>query len=167
MNLKSKMKKKIVSILVFVLLAQMGVAQTWEIIIKDNIAQMNMEQAYRITNDSLIITGKSDYGRSNVDYLVRSLTPKEQKNVSAILKTFPIDSLKPEYFDGYANFQQINDENYPRSIEIRIENNGKIISSRVTNAWVRLHVQLYDMLNPFFPKEVQILLDKSKFNVFY
>ena len=76
------MKKKIVSILVFVLLAQMGVAQTWEIIIKDNIAQMNMEQAYRITNDSLIITGKSDYGRSNVDYLVRSLTPKEQKNVS-------------------------------------------------------------------------------------
>ncbi len=167
MNLKSKMKKNIVIILLFVSLAQMGVAQSWQIIIKDNMAKMNMEQAYRITNDSLIITGKSDYGRSNVDYLKRSLTPKEQKLIAGILKSFPSDSLKPEYFDGYANFQQINDENYPRSIELTIEQKGKTISSRSTNAWVRLQVQFFDLINPIFPPEVQITLDKSKFNVFY
>ena len=167
MNLKSKMKKNIVSILVFVSLAQMGLAQSWQIIIKDNMAKMNMEQAYRITNDSLIITGKSDYGRSNVDYLKRALTPKEQKQIASILKTFPADSLKPEYFDGYSNFQQINDENYPRSIELTIEQKGKTISSRSTNAWVRLQVQFFDLINPIFPPEVQITLDKSKFNVYY
>ncbi len=167
MNLKSKMKKNIVSILLLVSLAQMGVAQSWQIIIKDNMAKMNMEQAYRITNDSLIITGKSDYGRSNVNYLQRALTPKEQKFIAGVLKSFPVDSLKPEYFDGYANFQQINDENYPRSIELTIEQKGKTISSRSTNAWVRLQVQFFDLINPIFPTEVQITLDKSKFNVFY
>lgn len=167
MNLKSKMKRNILIVFCFVLLAQMGVAQSWQIIIKDNMAKMNMEQAYRITNDSLIITGKSDYGRSNVDYLKRALTPKEQKLISGILKSFPADSLKPEYFDGYANFQQIDDENYPRSIELSIEHKGKTISSRSTNAWVRLQVQFFDLINPIFPPEVQITLDKSKFNVFY
>lgn len=149
------------------LLAQWSVAQTNQMVIKDNMAQMNMEQAYRITMDSLIITGKSDYGRSNVNYLQRALTPKEQKQFSEILKSFPADSLKPDYFDGYADFKTIDADNYPRSIEILIENKGKVISSRATNAWVRLHVQLFDKLNPFFPSEVQILLDKSKFNVFY
>lgn len=161
------MKKNIFSILVFVLLTQMGVAQSWQIIIKDNMAKMNMEQAYRITNDSLIITGKSDYGRSNVDYLKRALTPKEQKLMAGILKTFPADSLKPEYFDGYANFQQINDENYPRSITLQIDQQGKSISSIATNAWVNLYIRLFDLINPIFPPEVQITLDKSKFNVFY
>ncbi|MFN0189920.1 MAG: hypothetical protein ACKVQV_14565 [Bacteroidia bacterium] len=161
------MKKNILIVFCFVLLAQMGVSQTWQIIIKDNMAKMEMEQSYRITNDSLIITGKSDYGRTNVDYLLRALTPKEQKQIASILRTFPADSLKPDYFDGYADFKTIDAENYPRSIEIRIENKGKMVSSRATNAWVRLHIQLINSLNPFFPKEVQILLDKSKFNVFY
>ena len=128
MNLKSKMKKNILIVFSFVLLAQMGLSQSWQMIIKDNMAQMNMEQAYRITNDSLIITGKADYGRSNVEYLQRALLPKEQKLIAGILKSFPTDSLKPEYFDGYANFQQINDDNYPRSIELTIEQDGKIIS---------------------------------------
>ncbi|MBK7966402.1 MAG: hypothetical protein IPK10_14710 [Bacteroidetes bacterium] len=82
------MKTNILIAFCFVLFAQMGVAQTWQIIIKDNMAKMNMEQAYRITNDSLIITGKSDYGRSNVDYLKRVLTPKERKLVAGILKIF-------------------------------------------------------------------------------
>jgi hypothetical protein len=40
---------------------------------------MQMEQAYQITPDSLIITGKADYGRSNVDYLLRTNSAKEQK----------------------------------------------------------------------------------------
>jgi len=159
--------KKIGSVIIALFMIQCGCAQSLEIIIKDNMAKMNMEQVYRITNDSLIITGKGDYGRSNVNYLQRALTPKEQKNITGILKAFPVDSLKPEYFDGYANFAQIDDENYPRSMELSIEHNGKKISSRATNAWVRLHVLFFDLINPLFPPEVQITLDKSKFNVFY
>lgn len=155
------------TIAMFMLLTQWSMAQNNQIVIKDNMSQMNMEQAYRITSDSLIITGKSDYGRSNVDYLQRALTPKEQKQFAEILNTFPADSLLPEYFDGYANFKTIDSENYPRSIEIMIDKKGKSISSRSTNAWVRLQVQLFDQLNPFFPEEVRIALDKSKFNVFY
>jgi hypothetical protein len=161
------MKKNILIVFCLVLLAQMGLSQSWQVIIKDNMAQMNMEQAYRLTNDSLIITGKADYGRSNVNYLQRALTPKEKKQFTEIMKTFPVDSILPEYFDGYADFKTIDAENYPRSIEISIEKEGRIVSSRATNAWVRLHVQLFDKLNSFFPKEVHILLDKSKFNVFY
>ncbi|MBK7966403.1 MAG: hypothetical protein IPK10_14715 [Bacteroidetes bacterium] len=75
--------------------------------------------------------------------------------------------MKPEYFDGYANFQQINDDNYPRSITLQIDYQGKTISSIATNAWVKLYIRLFDLLNPIFPPEVQITLDKSKFNVFY
>lgn len=161
------MKKNNLIVFCFVLLSQMGFSQSSQIIIKDNMAQMNMEQVYRITMDSLIITGKADYGRSNVNYLQRALTEKEKKQFAHILNSFPIDSILPEYFDGYADFKTIDAENYPRSIEISIEKKGKITSSRATNAWVRLHVQLFDQLNAFFPAEVQILLDKNKFNVFY
>ena len=161
------MKRTLLGLGLFLLLTQWSTAQTSQIIIKDNMAQMNMEQAYRITMDSLIITGKADYGRSNVNYLQRALTEKERKQFALILKSFPADSLLPDYFDGYADFKTIDAENYPRSIEITIEKNGKTKSSRATNAWVRLHVELFDKLNAFFPAEVHILLDKNKFNVFY
>ena len=52
-------------------------SQDWQIEIKDNLAKMQMEQVYRITPDSLIITGKADYGRTNVNYLLRKLSEKE------------------------------------------------------------------------------------------
>jgi hypothetical protein len=142
-------------------------SQDWQIEIKDNLAKMQMEQVYRITPDSLIITGKADYGRTNVNYLLRKLSEKEIAMVMDILKKFPADSLKEVYFNDYSNFKQIDEENYPRSIDVKIEKNGKTYISKATNAWVELYVRLFDAVNPMFPAEVRVVLDKSKFNVFY
>lgn len=142
-------------------------SQIWQIEIRDNMAKMNMEQVYRITNDSLIITGKSDYGRSNVNYLQRKLTEKEKLQLRDFVKKFPADSLKEVYFNDYSNFKQIDEENYPRSIDLKVEKSDKIYVSKATNAWVELYVRLFDAVNPVFPAEVRIVLDKSKFNVFY
>ncbi len=144
-----------------------AMAQSWQIIIIDNLAKMNMEQAYRITPDSLFITGKSDYGRTNVNYLQRKLSPAEQKQMAELIKTFPADSLKEVYFNDYTNFKQIDSENYPRSIDVKIEKGGKTMISKATNAWVELYNRLFLAVNPLFPPEVRIVLDKSQFNVFY
>lgn len=161
------MKKTLVCCIVFFGALNFGFAQGWQIEIKDNLAKMNMEQVYRITPDSLIITGKSDYGRSNVNYLNRKLNETEKKSIGMLIAKFPVDSLKEVYFNDYSNFKQIDEENYPRSIDVKLEVKGKSYSSKATNAWVELYNRLFEALNPVFPPEVRIRLDKSKFNVFY
>lgn len=135
--------------------------------IKDNTARMNMDHVYRITSDSLLITGKGDYGRSNVTYLLRPLTKDEKKVVGEFIRTFPLDSLQPLYFNEYTNFQIIDADNYPRSIEVNVVWEEKEIHSRATNAWVGLYDRIFTGLNPLFPAEVRIKWDKSRFNVFY
>lgn len=140
---------------------------TWEVKIKDNTARMNMDQVYKITGDSLIITGQGDFGRSNVNYLRRQITPEERKRVEDFMKNFPLDSIRPEYFNDYSNFKIIDADNYPRSIELRITWADKTIQSRATNVWVGLFDRIFAGVNPLFPPEVRIKWDKSKFNVFY
>ncbi|MBP7168474.1 MAG: hypothetical protein KBB64_12510 [Bacteroidia bacterium] len=159
--------KRFLLLTFFVAASMIAPAQKMEILINDNLAKMNMGQTYRITNDSLVVTGKADYGRSNVDYLRRTLTSKEKKKIQKLLSTFPVDSLRPEYFDDYSNFKIIDEEHYPRSIDISITWKEKTTVSRATNAWVSLYMQLIDAVNPFFPEEVRVVVDKSKFNVFY
>lgn len=142
-------------------------SQSWEIVITDNLAKMNMEQRCRITPDSLIITGKSDYGRSSVDYLRRLLSPAEIKLMEQWIKSFPLDSLRPVYFNDYSNFSQIDEENYPRSIDIELRLGDKKVMSKATNAWVGLYNRLFDSVNPILPAEVKINYDRARFNVFY
>lgn len=165
--LKTDMKKIIALVGLLFASFSPSFSQNWQIEIKDNLAKMQMEQVYRITPDSLIITGKADYGRTNVNYLLRKLSEKEVATVKDILKKFPADSLKEVYFNDYSNFKQIDEENYPRSIDVKINKDGKTYISKATNAWVELYVRLFDAVNPMFPAEVRVLLDKSKFNVFY
>ncbi len=161
------MKKILITFFAGLLCFHSSIAQEWQIEIRDNMARMNMEQAYRFTPDSLIITGKSDYGRSNVNYLQRKLSENEIRQLSALIKKFPADSLKPVYFNDYSNFKQIDEENYPRSIDLVLIKNGNTYVSKATNAWVELYVRLFDGVNPIIPSEVRISLDKSKINVFY
>ncbi|MBL7924876.1 MAG: hypothetical protein JNL88_11810 [Bacteroidia bacterium] len=151
----------------FLFLLSSARAQSWQIEIRDNLSRMNMEQVYRIGPDSLVITGVADYGRSKVDYLRRTLSNKEIAALTSMLNTYPADSLKELYFDGYNNFKQIDADNYPRALELKIEKDGKLIVSKATNAWVALYVKLFEQVNPFLPAEVRITLDKSRFNVFY
>jgi hypothetical protein len=159
--------KALILLLLFFSAMQNGYSQSWEITITDNLAKMNMEQRCRITPDSLIITGKSDYGRSNVDYLRRLLTQSERKLMQQWLRTFPIDSLRPVYFNDYSNFSQIDEENYPRSIDIELIFGEKKVSSKATNAWVALYNRLFETVNPMLPAEVKVNFDRSQFNVFY
>ena len=139
----------------------------WEVEIKDNTARMNMDQVYKISADSVIITGQGDYGRSNVNYVRRPITPEERKMVEDFMKRFPLDSIRPEYFNDYSNFKIIDADNYPRSIQLRITWADKTVQSRTTNVWVGLFDRIFVGLNPLFPPEVRIRWDKSKFNVFY
>jgi len=142
-------------------------AQQFEIIVRDNLAKMNMEQVSKITSDSVVITAVSDQGRSRVNYLNRRLTEKEQRVVNDFLKSYPVDSLVPEYFKDYSNFTIIDEEHYPRALEVTVSIGDKRTTSKATNAWVGLYDRLFRMMNTILPSEAAILLDKSKFNVFY
>ena len=54
-------------------------AQSFMIDVQDNNGLMYQSNIYHFTQDSLVITARSDYGRSNVDYLKRSLTAEEKE----------------------------------------------------------------------------------------
>jgi hypothetical protein len=142
-------------------------AQQFEIIVRDNLAKMNMEQISKITSDSVVITAVSDQGRSRVNYLNRRLTEKERRVVNDFLKSYPVDSLVQEYFKDYSNFTIIDEEHYPRALELTVSIGDKRTTSKATNAWVGLYDRLFRMMNTILPSEAAILLDKSKFNVFY
>lgn len=142
-------------------------AQQFEIIVRDNLAKMNMEQVSKITSDSVVITAVSDQGRSRVNYLNRRLTEKERRVVNDFLKSYPVDSLVQEYFKDYSNFTIIDEEHYPRALEVTVSIGDNRITSKATNAWVGLYDRLFQMMNTILPSEAAILLDKSKFNVFY
>lgn len=143
------------------------IAQQWELQITDNLARMNMEQRYRITPDSLFVTGKSDYGRTEVDYLRRALSMAEKKALGAFVKAFPEDSLSPVYFNDYSNFTQIDENNFPRSITLNMRKGDAVIQSKATNAWVGLYDRIFNAVNPILPEEVKIRFDRARFNVFY
>ena len=138
-----------------------GLAQPWGIRIVDNVGRMNMDQRYRITPDSLIVTGVSDYGRTQVSYIQRQLKPVEKRRMTRFMKSFHADRLRDEYFDGYGNFQVIHEGNYPRSIAIEVTVEGKPYASRGTNAWVEAYSRIFNVVNPMLPDEVRIVYRKE------
>lgn len=165
--MENNMKKVLVLLLLVCAVAIKAEAQTYEIVIRDNLAKMNMEQNYRITTDSLVITAVSDNGRTHVNYLNRKLSAGEKKLLQEFMMKYPADSLKEVYFDGYSNYQIIDDEHYPRSIDMMITKKDTSYVSKATNAWVKLYDQLFEVVNGLVPPETKIIFDKSKFNVFY
>lgn len=167
MNLKTDMNKILLTVVLVIIGACNMQAQKWQIEVRDNLGRMNMEQGYRLTPDSLFITGKSDYGRTNVNYLQRKLTAKEHKLITDFILKFPVDSLKEVYFNEYTNYKYIDEDHFPRSFDVIIQLDDKSYVSKATNAWVGLYLRLFDFLNPVFPPEVRIVVDKSQFNVFY
>ncbi|MFM9007509.1 MAG: hypothetical protein ACKOQY_00460 [Bacteroidota bacterium] len=150
-----------VLLLIIVLHTVDCLAQPWEIRIVDNVGRMNMDQRYRITPDSLIVTGLSDYGRTQVSYIQRALNPREKRRMAHFMKSFHADRLRDEYFDGYGNFQVIHEGNYPRSIVLEVTVNGKPYTSRGTNAWVEAYSRIFNVMNPMLPDEVRIVYSKE------
>ncbi len=142
-------------------------AQTFTIDISDNAGLQHQTNLYHITQDSLIIKAKSDYGRSNVDYLQRKLTTSEKNQLEKFIANYSADSLKETYFNEYSNFDYISAEHFPRVIEVTIEKQKKNFSTKATNAYVYLLADLFNQINSILPAEVRIKYDKSKFNAMY
>ncbi len=142
-------------------------AQSFTIEVQDNNGLMHQNNIYHFTQDSLVITARSDYGRSNVEYLKRILTAEEKKSLAQFLKSFPADSLKGTYFNEYSNLGYIDAEHFPRELEINIVKGKKVYHSKATNAYVSYYALLIQELNPFLSDEVKIKFDKNQFNAFY
>jgi hypothetical protein len=156
-----------ISICLTLLISFSTSAQTFTIDIIDNAGLQHQTNLYHITQDSLVIKAKSDYGRSNVDYLQRKLTISEKKQLEKFITVYPADSLKETYFNEYSNFDYISAENFPRVIEITIEKENKTFYTKATNAYVYLIADLFENVNMLLPIEVKIKYDKSKFNAMY
>ncbi|MFN8153474.1 MAG: hypothetical protein U0Y08_04200 [Bacteroidia bacterium] len=159
--------KSITAALILCMAMLSAEAQTFEVVIRDNMGRMNMEQNYRFTNDSLVITAVSDNGRTHVNYLNRKLTAAEKKSVADFVSKFPVDSLREVYFDDYSNYTIIDEQHYPRSIDLMITRKETTYVSKATNAWVGLYNRVFELVNSMVPQETIIPFDKSKFNVFY
>ena len=152
---------------ILVLFISIANAQTFRIELQDNQGLMQGYISYVVTNDSLVITSKSDYGRSNVEYLKRTLTKSENKSFSKFIYSFPVDSIQLNYFNEYNNFDYIDSEHYPRVFSLNMNVDDKFYGSKCTNAYVRYYARTIDAINPMLTNEVKIPYDKQKFNAFY
>ena len=135
--------------------------------IVDNASIYNNRLEYRITDDSLVITGLGDYGRSPVKYHQRKLTKKESKSLSGFLKSFPLDSLDDLYNNNFNPVDYDEKNYYPRIMELTISYGNRSHYYKTVNCWVRYSEQLFKAINPLIPQEVRIKYDKAQFNAFY
>lgn len=153
----------------FILNLQQLSAQPFDYSIKitDNAAIYNNKIEYQIINDSLIIIGVGDFGRTPVKYLSRSLTKKEKKSLHKFLNTFPLDSLDDLYRNDFNPVDYDNKSYYPRLMEIHLSRKNQQMWYRTENCWVRYSDLIFNFINPMLPAEVRIQYDKSNFNAFY
>ncbi|MBL0341008.1 MAG: hypothetical protein IPP71_08840 [Bacteroidetes bacterium] len=156
-------------LLVFLLFSFSTSAQSKkiEIQIVDNAGIYNNRLEYHISNDSLIVAGLGDYGRTPVNYLRRSLTSKERKTIGRFMKTFPIDSLDDLYNNEFNPAQFDNKGYYARIMEITVSYDKRTHFFRTRNCWVRYSDDLIQLINPLLSPEVRIRYEKAQFNVFY
>ena len=52
--------------------------------ISDNVNMQFISNDYLVTKDSIIIRGDSDYGRTKVNYMSRTLSKTEKKNLEQV-----------------------------------------------------------------------------------
>ena len=126
-----------------------------------------LENHYRITHDSLVITAISDKGTTHVDYLKRALTKEEKKTLKNFLKTFNTDSLNGEYFSEFKNLKFIDHQHYPRLIRLEFTAPRASKKIKVTNCYVYRVADLINIINPMIPVEVRIKYRKDDFDKTY
>ncbi|CAN5364108.1 hypothetical protein BH11BAC2_BH11BAC2_10000 [soil metagenome] len=158
-------KLRILVVMMFV--TRITFAQNFSLELSDNNGVMEQKNVFKVTQDSLSIVARSDYGRSIVNYLNRSLTPDEKIGMSKYLKAFPLDSIQKLYFNEYNNFQFIDADHAPRAFELKIVVGDSTYESAATNAYVYLYARLITQLNTMLPAEVKINYDINKFKAFY
>jgi hypothetical protein len=137
------------------------------VVIRDNTGNKYLSNIYIIRNDSLIITGKADGGKTAVDYMQRKLTGTEMKQLANFFQSFAVDSIAESYFGDYTNFEYISADHFPRVINIEIEVNGRHAVTTVTNAFVTRVARLFTEINKLLPAEVMIRYEEGMFSRSY
>lgn len=138
-----------------------------DITISDNNGFQFLSQDYRITHDSLFITGVSDNGKTKVDYLKRMLTKSEKKQIQLFFTKFSCDSLQKEYFNEFNSMGYITYDHYPRVINMTLKKNDNYCETKITNCFVFRVSNMINYLNDFFPAEVKIFFKKEDFKEAY
>lgn len=131
-------------------------AQKLSIYITDNRSNQFVLNKYFITDDSLVITGLADYGKSNVDYLRKKLTRQQVKSLKHYLSTFRFEDVQEMYFGNYDNLQYIAADHFPRVIEVRIDTGSMKTITKITNSYVTMLIPFFDEINKLLPDEVKI-----------
>lgn len=135
--------------------------------ITDNAGQYNNKIEYRVTTDSLVITGVADFGRTPVKYLLRKLVKSEKRQLKKFFHTFPVDSLDDLYRNEFNPVIYDGKNYYARIMEIQVHNGKQERVYRTENCWVRYSDMIIQTINPMLPSEVKIVYDKAAFNAFY
>ena len=126
--------------------------KSYRIKISDNRNLQNNSYDYIFKDDSLKISGVSDYGKSNVLYLAKKLSKKEMKAIREFLFNYPVDSLQKEYFDDFTSFGYISSDHFPRVIDIDFRRGLKMSKTKITNCCVESISNLFLFLNHYIPK---------------
>lgn len=138
--------------------------KSYRVKITDNRNQQYLSYDYLFKNDSLKIFGLSDHGRTNVNYLSKKLSKKEQKKILKYLSAFVKDTLQKEYFDDFFSFGAITADHFPRVIELEYRIGLNQYKTKATNCHVIKMEELFTFLNQFIPKaEVKINFSKTDF----
>lgn len=135
----------------------------FEIFWSDNLGFQLLRQDYRLTCDSLIISGLSDDGKSSVNYLNRKLSRKEKKAVRDFVTTYRFDLLDSVYFKDFTNLGYISYDHYPRVIKFNFQNASYSKSCSITNCYVEKAASYIIFLNQLLPPEVRISYKKENF----
>lgn len=134
------------------------------LLLKDNISLVNVSNDYKITSDSLIITGDSDFGRKRVRYLTRLLSKKEKKEIAAFFKKFDLNKLEDIYINEPNHEQMADEVRTYRIIQMEGQYKKTFFRSSMQNCFSSTFVSFINLMNKFVPGEVRIRVYKEDFN---
>jgi hypothetical protein len=137
------------------------------LLLKDNTGLVNVWNDYKLTSDSLIIIGDSDFGRKRLQYLARPLSRKERKEIAAFFKNFELGKLEDIYINE-PNHEQIADEVRTfRNIQMEGQYKKTFFRSSMQNCYSLTFASFINLMNRYVPAEVKIRVKKEDFNVIF
>ncbi len=146
------------------LTAKAQLPKDFYLLLKDNLSLVNVWNDYKLTADSLIIIGDSDFGRKRVRYLARPLSGKEKKEIAAFFKKFDLNKLEDIYINE-PNHDQLADEiRTYRIIQMEGQFKKTFFRSSMQNCYSSTFVAFVNLMNKFIPGEVRIRVNKEDFN---
>lgn len=154
-------------ILINVLAAKAQLPKDFYLLLKDNISLVNIWNDYRLTSDSLIIIGDSDFGRKRVRYLARPLTRKEKKEIAVFFKKNDFAKLEDIYINEPNHEQLADDIRTFRIIQMEGQYKKTFFRSSMKNCYSSTFAGFVDLMNRYVPAEVRIRLKKEEFNAVF